>query len=41
MIYDLFDIKLNECGEFFYNFMLFGIVEELNRLGLLEESDGV
>ncbi|ABG53010.1 arginyl-tRNA synthetase [Trichodesmium erythraeum IMS101] len=40
VIYDLLDIKLNERGESFYNSMLPGIVEELNRLGLLEESDG-
>ncbi|MEM1171826.1 MAG: arginine--tRNA ligase [Cyanobacteria bacterium P01_H01_bin.35] len=40
VIYDLLDIKLNERGESFYNSMLSGIVEGLNKLGLLEESDG-
>ncbi len=40
VIYDLLDIKLNERGESFYNSMLSGVVEELNKLGLLEESDG-
>jgi len=40
VIYDLLDIKLNERGESFYNSMLPGIVEELKKLDLLEESDG-
>ncbi|OZH53934.1 arginyl-tRNA synthetase [Hydrocoleum sp. CS-953] len=40
VIYDLLDIKLNERGESFYNSMLSGIVEGLNKLGLLEENDG-
>ncbi|NES04221.1 MAG: arginine--tRNA ligase [Okeania sp. SIO2F4] len=40
VIYDLLDIKLNERGESFYNSMLSGVVEELKKLGLLEESDG-
>ena len=40
VIYDLLDIKLNERGESFYNSMLPGVLEELNKLGLLEESDG-
>ncbi|MCL2931740.1 MAG: arginine--tRNA ligase [Trichodesmium sp. MAG_R03] len=40
VIYDLLDIKLNERGESFYNSMLPGIVEELKKLGLLEENDG-
>ncbi|MEB3340080.1 arginine--tRNA ligase [Okeania sp.] len=40
VIYDLLDISLNERGESFYNSMLPGIIEELNKLGLLEESDG-
>ena len=40
VIYDLLDIKLNERGESFYNSMLSGVVEKLNKLGLLEESDG-
>ncbi len=40
VIYDLLDIKLNERGESFYNSMLSGIVEGLNKLGLLAESDG-
>ncbi|NEQ36164.1 MAG: arginine--tRNA ligase [Okeania sp. SIO3I5] len=40
VIYDLLDIKLNERGESFYNSMLPGVLEGLNKLGLLEESDG-
>ncbi len=40
VIYDLLDIKLNERGESFYNSMLPGVVEELNKLGLLEENNG-
>ncbi|MGD1809090.1 arginine--tRNA ligase [Dapis sp. BLCC M126] len=40
VIYDLLDIRLNERGESFYNSMLPGVVEELNKLGLLEKSDG-
>ncbi|NEQ74642.1 MAG: arginine--tRNA ligase [Okeania sp. SIO2C9] len=40
VIYDLLDIELNERGESFYNSMLSGVVEELNKLSLLEENDG-
>ncbi|MGB3508706.1 MAG: arginine--tRNA ligase [Microcoleaceae cyanobacterium] len=40
VIYDLLDIELNERGESFYNSMLSGVVEDLNKLGLLEESNG-
>ncbi|NEP79626.1 MAG: arginine--tRNA ligase [Okeania sp. SIO3B3] len=40
VIYDLLDIELNERGESFYNSMLPGVVEELNKLSLLEENDG-
>lgn len=40
VIYDLLDIKLNERGESFYNSMLPGVVEELNKLGFLEENNG-
>ncbi|NEP39160.1 MAG: arginine--tRNA ligase [Okeania sp. SIO2G4] len=40
VIYDLLDIELNERGESFYNSMLPGVVEELNKLSLLEENNG-
>ncbi|GGA05551.1 arginine--tRNA ligase [Okeania sp. KiyG1] len=40
VIYDLLDIELNERGESFYNSMLSGVVEELNKLSLLEENNG-
>lgn len=40
VIYDLLDIELNERGESFYNSMLPGVVEELNKLNLLEENNG-
>jgi arginyl-tRNA synthetase len=41
-VYDRLDVRLTEkdfFGESFYNGMLRGIVEELDRLGLLQESD--
>jgi arginyl-tRNA synthetase len=40
VIYDLLDIELAERGESFYNPMLPGVVEELDKLGLLEENQG-
>jgi len=40
VIYDLLDIELTERGESFYNPMLPGVVEELDKLGLLEENQG-
>ena len=40
VIYDRLDIKLNERGESFYNPFLSGVVEDLEKQGLLEESDG-
>ncbi|NEP41581.1 MAG: arginine--tRNA ligase, partial [Okeania sp. SIO2H7] len=40
VIYDLLDIELAERGESFYNPMLPGILEELDKLGLLEENQG-
>ncbi|MEM8827877.1 MAG: arginine--tRNA ligase [Cyanobacteria bacterium P01_G01_bin.19] len=40
VIYDLLDIKLQERGESFYNPFLEDIVSELDRTGLLEESEG-
>ncbi|MBE9120692.1 arginine--tRNA ligase [Tychonema sp. LEGE 07199] len=40
VIYDLLDIKLTERGESFYNPLLPAVVEDLNKLGLLVESDG-
>ncbi len=40
VIYNLLDVELNERGESFYNSMLPGVVEELEKLGLLEENNG-
>lgn len=40
IIYDLLDIELTERGESFYNPMLPGVVEELDKLSLLEENQG-
>ncbi len=40
VIYDLLDIKLEERGESFYNPLLSTVVEHLDGVGLLEESDG-
>lgn len=40
IIYDRLDIHLNERGESFYNPLLPGIVEDLERAGLLVEDDG-
>jgi arginyl-tRNA synthetase len=39
-IYDLLEISLIERGESFYNPLLPGIVEELERVGLLQEDGG-
>lgn len=39
-IYDLLDIKIVERGESFYNPMLPGIVEDLEKKGLVTISDG-
>jgi arginyl-tRNA synthetase len=40
VIYDLLDIKITERGESFYNPLLSGVVEDLEKLGLLEEDAG-
>ena len=40
IIYDLLDINLTERGESFYNPYLKAVVEDLEKAGLLEESDG-
>jgi len=40
VIYDLLDIHLNERGESFYNPLLPGVVEELEKIGLLVEDQG-
>jgi arginyl-tRNA synthetase len=40
VIYDLLDIKITERGESFYNPLLPGIVENLNKQGLLVEDAG-
>ncbi|MCJ8282193.1 MAG: arginine--tRNA ligase [Rivularia sp. ALOHA_DT_140] len=40
VIYDLLDIKVEERGESFYNALLPEVVEDLDKIGLLEESDG-
>jgi arginyl-tRNA synthetase len=40
VIYDLLDINLTERGESFYNPYLSAVVEDLEKAGLLEESDG-
>ncbi len=40
IIYDLLDVKLIERGESFYNPLLAGIIEELEKRGLLEEDAG-
>jgi arginyl-tRNA synthetase len=39
-IYDMLDIQLVERGESFYNPLLSAVVDDLDQLGLLEESDG-
>ncbi|MCC5634444.1 arginine--tRNA ligase [Nostoc sp. CHAB 5844] len=40
VIYDLLDIHLNERGESFYNPLLPGIVQDLEKSGLLVEDQG-
>lgn len=40
VIYDLLDIELTERGESFYNDKLPGVVEDLEKLGLLVENQG-
>ena len=40
VIYDLLDIKVEERGESFYNPLLPEVVEDLDKAGLLESSDG-
>lgn len=40
VIYDLLDVQLTERGESFYNPLLPAVVEDLTKLGLLEENDG-
>ncbi|MEX0961688.1 MAG: arginine--tRNA ligase [Simkaniaceae bacterium] len=39
-IYDLLDVKIFERGESFYNRDLAGVVESLEKKGLVKESDG-
>lgn len=39
-IYNMLDIQLVERGESFYNPLLSDVVDNLDQLGLLEESDG-
>lgn len=39
-IYDLLDVKINERGESYYNPMLPAIIEDLERKGLVEISNG-
>lgn len=40
VIYDLLDVELTERGESFYNPLLPGVVEDLEKQGLLEEDAG-
>jgi arginyl-tRNA synthetase len=40
VIYDLLDIQLEERGESFYNPFLPSVVEDLEKLGLVEENQG-
>ena len=40
IIYDLLDVKLTERGESFYNPLLAGVIEELEKRSLLEEDAG-
>lgn len=40
VIYDLLDIKVTERGESFYNPLLSGVVEDLDKAGLLVEDQG-
>ncbi len=40
VIYDLLDIKIAERGESFYNPLLAGVVEDLEKSGLLVENQG-
>ncbi len=40
IIYDLLNINVEERGESFYNPLLPEVVEDLNKTGLLESSDG-
>ncbi|NJR76832.1 MAG: arginine--tRNA ligase [Scytonema sp. CRU_2_7] len=40
VIYDLLDVKVTERGESFYNPLLPGIVEDLEKSGLLVENQG-
>ncbi|WP_392530446.1 arginine--tRNA ligase [Nostoc sp. C117] len=40
IIYELLDIKLTERGESFYNPLLSGVVEDLEKSGLLVENQG-
>ncbi|NET02239.1 MAG: arginine--tRNA ligase [Sphaerospermopsis sp. SIO1G1] len=40
VIYDLLDIKLAERGESFYNPYLANVVEDLEKIGLVEENQG-
>ena len=39
-IYRLLDVEIEEKGESFYNPMIPGMLDELERLGMLETSDG-
>ena len=40
VIYNLLDIQINERGESFYNPLLSRVIEDLEKQGLLEESEG-
>ncbi|MBW4565160.1 MAG: arginine--tRNA ligase [Mojavia pulchra JT2-VF2] len=40
VIYDLLDVKVTERGESFYNPLLPGIIEDLDKSGLLVENQG-
>ena len=40
IIYDLLEVKLTERGESFYNPLLAGVIEELEKRSLLEEDAG-
>ena len=40
-VYDALDVKLTEYGESFYNPMIPGAIEELQKLGLVEEENGM
>ena len=39
-VYDVLGVKLEEFGESFYNPMIPGTIEELTKLGLVEDEGG-